>query len=71
MRKEQYFQLADEMMNGAKSELNRVHRNKPIDIEAYKESRDVARDNASGIMYDESKNISQMHHLTELFMFPM
>lgn len=43
-----FLQLADEMLNGAKSELN--HQNKPIDIEAYKESKDVAKDNASGIM---------------------
>lgn len=44
------FQLADEMMNGAKNELSRSYQNRPIDIEAYKESKEVARDNASGIM---------------------
>lgn len=38
------------MVNGAKNEFNRLYRNKPIDIEAYKETREVARDNASGIM---------------------
>lgn len=43
-------QLADEMVKGATIEFNRCQRNRPIDIEAYKESRDVARDNASGIM---------------------
>lgn len=39
------------MMNGAISELNRIHPNIPIEIEAYKETKEVARDNASGIMY--------------------
>ncbi|XP_031640834.1 RNA 3'-terminal phosphate cyclase [Contarinia nasturtii] len=42
--------LADEMMNGAKNELNRSLKNCPIDIEAYKETKDVAKDNASGII---------------------
>lgn len=46
------FQLADEMMNGAKSELARFNQNRPIDIEAYKETKEVARDNSSGIMYE-------------------
>lgn len=44
------FQLADEMLNGAKSEFVRLNANRTIDIEPYKESKDVARDNASGIM---------------------
>ncbi|XP_055320835.1 RNA 3'-terminal phosphate cyclase isoform X2 [Sitodiplosis mosellana] len=42
--------LADEMMNGAKNELNRAYQNRAIDIEPYKESKEVARDNASGII---------------------
>lgn len=46
------LQLADEMVKGAQNEFERSQINKPIDIEAYKESREVARDNASGIMYE-------------------
>lgn len=38
------------MVKGATNEFNRCQRNQPINIEAYKESREVARDNASGIM---------------------
>lgn len=38
------------MVKGATNEFNRHQRNQAINIEAYKESRDVARDNASGIM---------------------
>lgn len=43
-------QLADEMVKGATIEFNRSQRNRPINIEAYKESREVAQNNASGIM---------------------
>lgn len=43
--------LADEMVAGAKQALRNIQHNKPINIEAYKESADVARDNCSGIMY--------------------
>lgn len=39
------------MMNGATSELSRYQRNIPINLESYKEAKEVARDNASGIMY--------------------
>lgn len=46
-----FWQIADEMVKGATAEFNRCQRNRPTNIEAYKESRDVARDNASGIMY--------------------
>lgn len=38
------------MVKGATTEFNRCQRNQPINIEAYKESRDVAPNNASGIM---------------------
>lgn len=38
------------MTKGVKNELKRTNLNAPIDIEAYKESREMARDNASGIM---------------------
>lgn len=48
-------QLADEMMNGAKNELNRALRNCPMNIEAYKETKEVAKDNASGLMYVKMK----------------
>lgn len=43
-------QLADEMVKGATIEFNRCQQNRPINIEAYKESREMARDNASGIV---------------------
>lgn len=39
------------MVKGAQNEINRSQINKPVNIEAYKESREVAKDNASGIMY--------------------
>lgn len=38
------------MLNGANSEIRRCYPNKPINIEAYKESKEMAKDNASGIM---------------------
>lgn len=38
------------MMNGAKSEIRRACPNKAINIESYKESLNVARDNGSGIV---------------------
>lgn len=44
------FQVADEIMNGAKSALRRSCPNKPTNIESYKEEPHVARDNGSGIM---------------------
>lgn len=42
--------MADEMAEGAKSEIKKLRPNKSIDIEAYKESADVASGNCSGIM---------------------
>lgn len=39
-----YFQLADEIMNGVKNELNKLFRNIPIDVEVYKETKKVAKD---------------------------
>lgn len=42
--------MADEMLNGAMAEIKRSYPNNPINIEAYKESKEMARDNAAGIM---------------------
>lgn len=42
--------LANETAAGAKQALQNIQHNKPINIETYKESPDVARDNCSGIM---------------------
>lgn len=39
------------MRNAAKAEINQSFANKTVNIEAYKENREMARDNASGIMY--------------------
>lgn len=43
--------MADEMVAGARQAIKYVQHNKPCNIEAYKESADIARDNCSGIMY--------------------
>lgn len=45
------FQVADEMVHGAKDSLKSVSRNRSIEIEAYKELPTMGRDNCSGIMY--------------------
>lgn len=42
--------MADELTEGAKSAIKKLRINKPINIEAYKESPDVAIGNGSGIM---------------------
>lgn len=44
------LQLADEIANGAKDTLRGVQHNKPLNLEVYKEDRDVAPDNCTGIM---------------------
>lgn len=44
------------MVNGAKNELKRFYRNVLVDIEAYKETVEVAKDSASGIMYVKLSN---------------
>lgn len=44
--------MADEMMNGAKDAFKCFFVNTSIGIEAYKESVDMATENASGIMYN-------------------
>lgn len=45
-----YLQMANEFAEGAKSEIKKLRMNKSINIEAYKESADVASGNCSGIM---------------------
>lgn len=45
-----FLQIADEMVKGATIEFNRCKQNQTINIESYKENRDVAPNNASGIM---------------------
>lgn len=42
--------LADEMVAGAKQAVRLVQHNRPINVEAYKETPEMARDNCSGIM---------------------
>lgn len=43
--------MANEFAEGAKSDIRKLKVNKPIDIEVYKESADVASSNCSGIMW--------------------
>lgn len=42
--------MANELAEGAKSEIKKLGMNNPINFEAYKESADVATSNCSGIM---------------------
>lgn len=59
--------MADEMMNGAKDTFKNVFGNKSIEIEAYKESEDMATENASGIMYNIKKKYSSIEKYQTYF----
>lgn len=50
MNLKDFSQMANELADGAKAEMKKLRLNKSINIEAYKESAEVASGNCSGIM---------------------